>query len=89
MTTPGDIQKQFDPSRKIFHYEHCNPISELSDMVLNGHQTIGDILEDNVVCWILKSEDKKLNDNGYKSNRPGGWQKCYRACGIEPVQINQ
>lgn len=86
--TDWHTQKKFDPTREIFHYEHCNPISVLVDRVLKSTENIEAILADNVVCWILKSEDKKLNEHGYKSNRPGGWKKCYHDCGIEPVRIN-
>ena len=82
-------QRKFDPTRGIFHYEHCNPISVLADRVLKSTEDIEAILDDNVVCWILKPEDKKLNENGYKSGRPGGWQKCYQNCNIQPLQINQ
>ena len=82
-------QNHFDPGRKIFHYEHCNPISVLADQVLKSQKPIPEIIDDNVVCWILKSEDKKLNENGYKSGRPGGWKRCYHNCNIEPIQINQ
>lgn len=77
-----------DPDRKIFHYEHCNPISMLTDAVLTTDKSVASILNDNIVCWILKSENEKLDKNHYRSNRDGGWKKCYAACGIEPVKIN-
>lgn len=75
-------QSKVDPKRKIFHYEHCNTISELCSAVLDTDEDIRDILKRDIVCWILKEEDKELNKHGYKSKRPGGWKKCYKECGI-------
>ena len=76
-------QTKVDPKRTIFHYEHCNPIKELRLAVLNTNKNIQDILKQDIVCWILKDEDKELNKHGYKSKRPNGWLKCYKECGIE------
>lgn len=81
-------QTKVDPGRKIFHYEHCNPINTLIDAVLKGDMDVTNILNNNIVCWILKSENKKLDEAHCKSKRDGGWEKCYRECGIEPVKIN-
>lgn len=77
-----------DPDRKIFHYEHCNPISVLTKDVLTSDKDIAEILKENVVCWILKSENKELDAHHYRSKREDDWKKCYQACGIEPVEIN-
>lgn len=76
-------QNKFDPKRKIFHYEHCNPIKELRSAVLDTNENVQKILKRDIVCWILKSENKELDKRGYREKRPGGWQKCYKECGIE------
>ena len=75
-------QNKFDPKRKIFHYEHCVTIKELRLAVLNSNEDIQKIIKREVVCWILKEENKIL-DKKYKSSRPGGWKRCYKDCGIE------
>ena len=76
-------QTKVDPKRKIFHYEHCNPIKELRLAVLDTDEDIRAILKRDIVCWILREEDQALNYHKYKSKRPGGWQKCYKECEIE------
>lgn len=78
-------QTKFDKGRKIFHYEHCNTIKQLRLAILNTNESIEKILNRNITCWILKSENELLDKNGYKDKRPGGWKKCYKECGIEPV----
>ena len=30
-----------------------------------------------------KLANKELDKHGYREKRPGGWQKCYKECGIE------
>ena len=79
-------QNKFDPKRKIFHYEHCNPIKELRSAVLDTDESTQKILKRDIVCWILKSENKELDKHGYREKRPGGWQKCYKECGIKFVK---
>ena len=78
-------QNKFDPKRKIFHYEHCNPVKELREAILNTDENIEKILKKDIVCWILKTENQKL-DKKYKDNRPGGWKKCYKECEIEVLK---
>lgn len=75
-------QSKVDKGRKIFHYEHCNPIKQLRLAVLYSNEKIEKILDKDITCWILKSENDILNKK-YKDNRPGGWKKCYKECGIE------
>lgn len=38
------------------------------------------------VCWITREEDNRLNKNGFRSSREGGWQKAYDQCGIKIVE---
>ena len=79
-------QNKYDPKREIFHYEHCNPVKQLREAILNTDENIEDILKRDIVCWILKTENKELDTHGYKSERPGGWKKCYKECGIEYIK---
>lgn len=79
-------QPDVDPGRTIFHLEHCHPLSELSNRIICG-ETFDVIRKDNFTAWILKSEDNKLNKNGFRNKRPGGWKKCYKICGIEVVKL--
>ncbi len=78
-------QTKWDKKRELFHYEHCNPISELIEDVLETNRKIEDIIKDDYVCWILKTEDEKLNKKGFRSERRkyGGWEECYKKCEIE------
>jgi hypothetical protein len=79
-------QNTFDPKRKVFHYEHCNPVKQLREAILNTDEEIEDILKRDIVCWVLKTEDQELTIHGYKDSRPGGWKKCYKDCGIEYIK---
>lgn len=76
-------QTKFDPKRKIFHYEHCNPIKQLRLAVLNTNEDTQKILKRDIVCWMLKEENQALNDNKFRDDRPGGWENCYKKCGIK------
>lgn len=79
-------QTDVDPKRKIFHLEHCHPISELSERIIKG-EPFDVVRKDNFTAWILKSEDNKLNKNGFRNKRPGGWKQCYKKCDIKVVKL--
>ena len=82
-TMTWKTQTKYDKKRLIFHYEHCNTIHELTERLLETNEPVENILKYYIVCLILKKENKKLYDNVFKSKRPGGWQKCYKQCGIK------
>jgi|LGOV01.1.fsa_nt_gb hypothetical protein len=65
--------------------EHCTPVNELVDQVLDGKVSIADILENNITAIVTRVEDKKLNSAGYRLKRPGGYIKCYTQPGIDIV----
>lgn len=68
--------------KKVFHLDHCNPVTKLAARVLETDESIDDIIKDNnMTAWILNSENNKL-DKQYKSDRPNGWEKCYAEYGI-------
>lgn len=85
MTWDNQTKKNYDPKRVNFKYEHCIPIKELIERVLDTDEPIESIIEDDFVCWVLVEEDKELRIHGYQSKRPGGWKKCYKECGIVPI----
>jgi hypothetical protein len=79
--------KMADPDRSIFHWEHVYPVSAMVDALL----AIKDVTPEKVkavinkfdIAWILKSENQRLDTNGYKSKRPENPWDAYRDCGIE------
>ncbi len=80
-------QTKFDKGRQIFHYEHFIPISEIRALCIksNSEEEIAEILRKKPsVIWILKDEDKRLTELGYRSNREDP-VKAYWEAGIEIV----
>tara|TARA_R110000823_G_scaffold273896_1_gene392869 strand:- start:21 stop:461 length:441 start_codon:yes stop_codon:yes gene_type:complete len=75
----------FDNSKKgELRLEHTTPLMSFVDYLtnLNPEEVEDEILNYSGCCWILKEEDKKLNDNGHSQKRPGGWKKCYEKAEI-------
>lgn len=62
-------QLSFDPGRKTFHFEHMTPVNHLTDLCIEKPEEIEKILDSCIVVWILKSEDKVLNDLGFRKKR--------------------
>ena len=87
MTWHNQTAKKRDPGRVLFMREHCVPISELVDLVLNSDVPVADIVKLETVAWITRAEDACLRGAGYAHSRPGGWQKCYAECGIDVVEL--
>jgi hypothetical protein len=79
-------QNSVDPGRKIFHLEHLWPVCILRNACLKAstHSDINDILQKATVVWILKSEDKVLNENGYRSKRKDPLL-AYKTCSINII----
>jgi hypothetical protein len=67
-------------------WEHTTPLSKFYDVLIKC-ENIEDVIEElknyTGVCWISREEDNLLNKKGYRDKRPGGWEKCYKECGIE------
>lgn len=80
-------QSLFDKGHKIFHLEHTTPISVLIHQMFIENADIDEVLHQCKVVLITKEENAKLNSMGFRSKRPGGWEKCYQACGIEMVMF--
>jgi hypothetical protein len=75
-----------DKKKSILVWEHTTPLSEFSGILIEC-KNIEDVIEElkkyTGVCWISREEDSLLNKKGYKNLRLGGWEKCYKECGIE------
>jgi hypothetical protein len=73
-------QTAFDKGRKVFHWEHVNPISciQKSCEEAKSEEEIVDILMRQLrIAWILKREDAELTRLGYRSKREDG-DSAYR-----------
>lgn len=75
--------------KSLLLWEHTTPIGELYEMLIKckSEVEIADVLENySGVCWIMRFEDNLLNEKGFRSKRPNGWQKAYESCGIKIIQ---
>lgn len=77
-------QTKFDKGRCIFHLEHFNTVKDIKDACLHAHSEaeIITLLENSSLVWVLKDEDKLLNNNGHRNSRADPHQ-AYRDAGIE------
>lgn len=70
-------------------FEHSTPNEELFKSLIKctNIEGIKNILNSySGVCWTTRDEDDILNIKGYKSRREGGWEMCYKDCGIEIIR---
>lgn len=84
---PEDItwvnQPRYDPGRKNLLLEHKNPLEEIWKKILIEPSKTEEILSEyNVVVWVSRAEDDRLNELGYRSNRPDS-DKAYAEAGIK------
>jgi hypothetical protein len=76
-----------DPKRKIFHYEHVYPVSQLRhdleklDPVTD--EAVRHLIERVDIAWILKEECARLDKAKYRSERPEDPWQAFRDVGIE------
>jgi hypothetical protein len=78
-----------DGKRGNIIWEHTTPVNLLLNDLLeaNKEDEVISILKNySGVCLITRGEDDTLNSNKMRVVRPGGWEKCYEACGIEVVR---
>ena len=88
MNWHNQTKKSFDPGRKLFHWEHIVPVSQIRKMCLeakNEDEVKTLLLEKISVAWILKEEDKKLTKSGFRSERPDP-KEAYFEAGIELIE---
>jgi len=78
-------QPSFDPGRKVFHMEHVIPVVNIRKSCCSA-MSQGEVLDILrtliVIAWILKEEDRRLTQLGFRNNRPDP-SAAYRAAGIE------
>ena len=69
-------QKSFDRGRKVFHWEHVNPIACIQELceAAKSEEAVLDALARLRVAWILKREDKELTrlGSGVSGRTPKG-----------------
>jgi hypothetical protein len=73
--------------KSLLLWEHTTPLEELFKELVDAKTEVAIkavMLSYSGVCWIMRHEDDALNRAGYKSKRPGGWQKCYEEC-VSPL----
>jgi hypothetical protein len=81
-------QSSFDSGRKMFHWEHVDPISCIQQAcaVSACEEAVLEILKSRLrIAWILKREDRELTRLGFRSNRPDP-DGAYRAAKIVLVK---
>jgi hypothetical protein len=78
-------QHRFDPGRRTFHFEHVLPVNALRELCVKVQtaEAIDALLRRRLrVAWILKSEDAKLTELGFRSKREDP-DSAYREAGIQ------
>ena len=77
-----------DAKRKIFHYEHVYPVSQLREDLKKldplTDEAVLALMHKADIAWILKEECARLDKSGYRSERPlDDLWKPFRELGIE------
>ena len=76
-------------NKSILVWEHTTPLNEFYQTLIKC-KTLEEVKFElsnySGVCWITREEDDALNKNKFRSNRPGGWQKCYEICKIKIIK---
>ena len=75
----------------VFHEEHIVPIKVIIENLCKlkelTYESVESVLDKIAICYMLKEEDKKLNKEHFKSNRPYEIKevldKIYKELGIE------
>ena len=77
-------QNKYDKGRSIFHLEHFHTVKDIREACIKAEKEaeIVSTLDGSTLVWILKVEDKILNDNGQRSSRRNP-QQAYIDAGIE------
>lgn len=81
-------QSSFDAGRKVFHWEHVDPVSciQVACEGAGGEEAVLKILKTRLrIAWILKREDRELTRLGVKTKRPDP-EGAYRAAKIVLVK---
>ncbi len=81
MTYDNQVQKRFDPGRKLFAYEHMVPVKSMMYAVIADPARTEEILRSARIVWVTRSENDRLNELGFAHNRPDP-ETCYTQAGI-------
>ena len=84
------FQEVGNEKKPLFHWEHVLPVSDLKRRLveLQKPRQIKSIKEELMkadIAWILKSEDKTLNERKLRNKRRKDPWDAYRECGIKIV----
>ncbi len=82
MTYDNQVQKRFDPGRKLFAYEHMVPVKNLMYAIIAEPSRAEELLRSAMIVWVTRAENDRLNQLGYAHERPDP-QKCYEEAGIK------
>jgi hypothetical protein len=83
-------QSSFDKGRKVFHWEHADPISCIQEVCekAESDEAVLKILKTRMrIAWILKQEDRMLTELGFRFKRPDP-ESAYRAAKIALVKLS-
>ena len=75
-------QAHYDIGRNILHWEHFVPVGQLLREILSNPENTEEILSKAEVVWILKEEDSRLTQAGYRTKRPDA-EAAYKEVLIE------
>lgn len=78
--------------RTVMLWEHTTPMNEMYQFLVKckSSEEVAEVMKGySGVCWITRDEDTRLNKNGHRANREGGWKKVYGDCGINVIDRNQ
>lgn len=82
MNYDNQVQKRFDPGRKLFAYEHMVPVKNMMHAVIASPSKAEEVLRSAKIVWVTRDENDRLNDLGYAHNRPDP-EDCYAEAGIQ------
>jgi hypothetical protein len=86
--SPSEIFDFGWKDRKLLNamYEHTTPVKELKESLIwhvtNKEEAEEYLINNAIICWMTYEENRKLDANGFKSKRPGGWRNCYEISGV-------
>ena len=91
----ADLRKiHFDDGKKVpggkaalgIHWEHWLPVAEMKAKLLilpdPTPEACAEVLSEARLCWVMKWEDERLSQLGFRIRRPDP-EAAYRAAGIE------
>jgi len=74
--------------KSLILWEHTTPLAEYFESLIGckSEHEVSQVIENySGVCWLMRHEDNALNEAGFRSKRPDGWQKAYESCGIKII----